>query len=120
MNSIGRLFISGYFILLGILDILYWNDSLGRLSAKVPSANILLICFIILCIFGGIILATGHKAHLGAFALMVYLIPTTFIYHNFWAAAQADYQTQLLLFLKNLAILGGLLIVLSQEPKKKF
>ena len=51
----------------------------------------------------------GWQTRLAAFLLFVYLIPTTLVFHNFWAFEGAKQQDQMFHFLKNLAIMGGLL-----------
>ncbi|MFD2272556.1 hypothetical protein ACFS07_19115 [Undibacterium arcticum] len=43
------------------------------------------------------------------------MIPVTFVFHAFWSADAASFQNQLTQFLKNLAILGGMLLVLRRE-----
>ena len=53
----------------------------------------------------------GFKARLGGWALVLYLIPVSHIFHNFWAFTGAEQQMQMINFLKNLAIMGGLLLV---------
>ncbi|MCS7271144.1 MAG: DoxX family protein, partial [Gemmataceae bacterium] len=45
--------------------------------------------------------------------LIVFLIPATVIFHNFWAFEGQEQQMQMIMFLKNLAILGGLLLVVG-------
>jgi putative oxidoreductase len=47
-------------------------------------------------------------------ALLVFIVPVTLVFHNFWAVPQAQQQMQLVNFLKNLSIAGGLLIVLAR------
>lgn len=60
---------------------------------------------------GGLLLATGHLTRPAAAALAGTMIPTTIAGHPFWTlddhAQRADQQTH---FVKNLAILGGLLL----------
>ena len=56
---------------------------------------------------GAFLLVTGFKKELGAALLLVFLVPTTILFHPYNDPAQ---QTQ---FLKNLAIMGGLLLVVS-------
>ena len=113
MNAIGRLFISAIFIITGVMHILHWHEKAVGLGAKgVPFPDFFLACAVILMIGGGILLITGHRTHLAAIALLVFLVPTTLLYHNFWAMPALDYQNQLIQFLKNLAIMGGLLILL--------
>jgi putative oxidoreductase len=48
--------------------------------------------------------------------LFLFLIPTTFIFHNFWAYEGAEYVNQMQHFLKNLAIMGGLALIVGLGP----
>jgi putative oxidoreductase len=58
---------------------------------------------------GGLGLLLGMKARLVALLLVFFLLPTTFIFHNFWTYPPEQAQLQMTMFLKNLAIIGGLL-----------
>lgn len=71
---------------------------------------------------GGAALATGRFPRLSAFLLAGSLAPTTAIGHQFWNQSDpAARKNQLLHFVKNLAIIGGLLMAtLDPEPHKKF
>jgi putative oxidoreductase len=40
----------------------------------------------------------------------VWLVPVTLVFHNFWAVPAAQQQDQMINFLKNVAIIGGLLV----------
>ncbi|GHD41834.1 DoxX family protein [Streptomyces galbus] len=60
---------------------------------------------------GGLLLATGRVPRVAALALAATLVPTTWAAHRFWEAEDAEERTQQRLhFLKNLSMLGGLLI----------
>ena len=60
---------------------------------------------------GGLALATGRFPRLAALALAGSLVPTTYVGHPFWAAPDgAAKQQQQVHFLKNLGLLGGLLL----------
>jgi putative oxidoreductase len=61
-------------------------------------------------VLGAFCLITGFKKELGAALLLIFLLPTTFLFHPPSDPAQ---QTQ---FLKNLAIMGGLLLVIASGP----
>ena len=67
---------------------------------------------------GALSLISGFRPRLGAWGLVAFLVPVTLAYHNFWAYKGASQSSQLIHFLKNLAILGGLLalIVSSSKP----
>ena len=67
---------------------------------------------IFLLFFGGLMVLLGYRMRLGAILLLFYWIPLTFIVHDFWneAAGSEAYRLQSLFFMKNLAILGGILL----------
>ncbi len=71
-----------------------------------PLTGLFLIGAIILELGGGLSVLLGYKARVGAIALLVFLIPTTIIFHTKFSE-----QLQVIMFMKNLAILGGLLMV---------
>ncbi len=61
---------------------------------------------------GGLSLIFGYKSRLGALILLLFLIPTTIIFHDFWNLEAAKQLPEQVNFMKNLAIFGGLLYVL--------
>lgn len=77
-------------------------------SAGIPLAALVAIFTIVFEIAGGISLILGYKARIGAILLLIFLIPATLVFHN----PVAD-SGQMIQFLKNLAIIGGLLMVWS-------
>lgn len=62
---------------------------------------------------GGILVLLGIQVRLGAVLLILFLIPTTVIMHAFWLYEGAVQEIQMIHFLKNLSILGGLFILTS-------
>jgi putative oxidoreductase len=105
-------FISGIYKVLGFSYVAAWMTSSG-----VPAANLLLAITIIIEVVGGLMLITGYKARLAALVIALFLIPITVVFHAFWSADAAGYQNQLTQFLKNLSILGGMLLVLEREQR---
>ncbi len=67
---------------------------------------------IFLLLIGAFTLLFGYRMRLGAILVLIYFIPLTFIVHDFWmeAVGSAEYRLQSILFMKNVAIIGGLLI----------
>jgi uncharacterized membrane protein YphA (DoxX/SURF4 family) len=61
-------------------------------------------------LIGGLLLATGHATRPAAAALAASLVPTTLAGHPFWEYDKAERQQQQVHFLKNLGLLGGLLL----------
>lgn len=74
--------------------------------------NFLLVVAIVILTLGGIMVLSGYRSSLGAGLLLLYWIPVTFIVHSFWDAPEATRQLAEMQFMKNLAIIGGLLMVL--------
>ena len=67
-------------------------------------------------IAGGVALGLGWKPKLTALGLAAALVPTTIAGHRFWEERDPKGRSmQLTQFLKNLAILGGLLVILSKR-----
>jgi putative oxidoreductase len=62
---------------------------------------------------GGLMVLLGIKARIGAILLILFLIPTTVIMHAFWMYDGSIREMQMLMFLKNMSIVGGLFILAS-------
>src|SRR5439155_7490492 len=58
---------------------------------------------------GGLSLLAGYKARLGALLLLLYLIPVTLTFHNFWTYPPEQQRVQMLFLMHNLTLMGGLL-----------
>ena len=69
---------------------------------------------------GGLSLLLGHKARLGALALFLFLIPVTLTFHNFWTYTDPkEQQVNMLFFMHNLTLMGGLLLLMTIGPGPK-
>jgi putative oxidoreductase len=99
--------------------ILSWEGTIQFMSAKgIPLPSILILGAIATEFLGAIALITGCRMKEASILLVVYLIPTTLIFHNFWAMEGQQFQMQLLNFLKNVSIMGGLLLLASMPSKQ--
>jgi putative oxidoreductase len=66
----------------------------------------------ILALAGGLSILLGYRARLGAWLIALFLVPVTLMIHKFWAIADPMMQQiQMVLFMKNIAILGGALLI---------
>jgi len=73
---------------------------------------LLLILATSLELIGGLLLLLGVRERIGAALLLLMLIPTTILYHQFWFVESSLRELQQIMFLKNLGIIGGLILVL--------
>ncbi|MDB4995099.1 MAG: hypothetical protein JWM74_2531 [Myxococcaceae bacterium] len=82
-------------------------------SAGVPLAGFLVPAAGVLAVVGGLMVALGFKARIGAAMIAAFLIPVTLTMHAFWSAADPQMAMfQQLFFLKNMSMLGGALLVM--------
>lgn|SRR5262245_31359739 len=110
----GRIFLSSIFLMSGFAKI---TDSSGT-AAHMEKQGMVAIPFflagaIALEIGGGLSVLLGCCTRLGALALIVFLVPTTLIFHDFWVEEGPKRTEQMVQFMKNLALLGGLLMVVA-------
>ncbi len=119
MPLIGRILISIVFLLSGAVKLMSWSMVASMMASKgFPIATAMLAGAVIVEVLGGLCLLLGFKARIAAFILFLYLIPATLVFHNFWAMQgemRMDNQGH---FLKNVAIMGGLLMVAAYGPGK--
>jgi len=80
-------------------------------SAGVPLASLAVPASGILALVAGLSVLVGYKARLGALGLIAFLVPVTFMMHNFWAVTDPTmHQMQMIMFMKNLGLIGGALM----------
>lgn len=81
----------------------------------------------VIALAGGVSVLLGYRARFGAALLVLFLVPVTLALHNFWAFQDpAAAQLQQAMFLKNVSMLGGALLIayfgagpLSLDAKRK-
>ncbi len=77
-----------------------------------PLASILVPLSGIVELLGGLSILFGFRARIGAWLLVLFLVPVTFTFHQFWTVADPmARQMELAAFLKNISLLGGALII---------
>jgi putative oxidoreductase len=79
-------------------------------AAGVPLAHVAVPLAGLIALIGGLSLALGFHARVGAIALLVFLVPVTLFMHKFWGISDPQQaQMQQVNFMKNLALMGGAL-----------
>ena len=107
-NLIGRILISAIFIYAIPGKIINFERTIEVISNKNIPPNLapfLLLMAIICLIFGSILFISGFKQKLGVYLLLLFIVPTTFIFHFFPFQIKAT--------LMNAALIGGLLLGLN-------
>lgn len=75
-------------------------------------APLLMVFCIVFEVIGGILLFLGVRVRLASFLLILVLVSATLLFHNFWMMEGDQVALQMVMFLKNLSIFGGLLVFL--------
>lgn len=114
LSLLSRIFLSTIFLWSGINKIMNPLVTRVNMSAHgMPLTSILLVAAIALEILGGLSVLLGIKPQWGAIMLIIFLVPATLIFHT-------DFSTEIeqAMFLKNLAMLGGLLMLIQHGGGK--
>jgi putative oxidoreductase len=81
-------------------------------SQGVPLAAIAVPLSGVLAIVGGLSILLGYRAKLGAWLIVLFLIPVTLMMHKFWTVTDPmTAQIQMVMFMKNVSMLGGALLI---------
>ncbi len=115
-DLMGRIFLSAIFIFEAIDSTLYFGKTQQIMTQHGLTWNqdMLLYGAIFLLYLGGILVLLGYRSTLGAILLLIYWAPVTFIVHDFWNSPQEDLRLESILFMKNMAIIGGLLMLVGK------
>jgi putative oxidoreductase len=117
MALVGRILLASLFIWSGWGKLNGFSGTAGFIGSQgLPMPQVLAALAIAVELGGGILLLIGLKARWVALALVLFLIVITPIFHNFWDAPAAEAKMQEINFLKNVAIMGGILMVAAFGP----
>ena len=110
IDLFGRIFISSLFIINGIGKIFNYETTIQYIeSYNLP--GIIIVPGIIIEILFPLLIIAGYKTRISAFILTIFTISLALIFHFDFSD-----QMQTTSFLKNIAISGGLLFLITKEP----
>ena len=114
---VARALMSAIFVVSGFAKL---TDAAGTQaymnSVGVPNADILVYVAGIAELLGGLGLLFGFMTRIAALGLVLFLIPTTLLFHAFWNMEGAEAKHQMVNFMKNLGLMGGLLAIFAWGP----
>lgn len=111
---VGRILMAAIFLISGFDKLTNFAGTAGYMASKgLPMAEVLVVGAILFELGGALMLVLGWKLRWGALLLILFMIPATLMFHNFWAVDAAQYQNQLNHFMKNVAMIGGLLYMMA-------
>ena len=109
-----RVLLALMFVLAGLSKFGNLQGTAGYItSGGLPMGQLLAPVVAALELVGGIAIMVGYQARWAALALALFTLVASVLFHNFWAMAPDKVMVQQLMFMKNLAVAGGLLMVFS-------
>jgi putative oxidoreductase len=109
---VGRVLLAWLFVPAGWGKIFGFAGVSGYIASKgVPLPEVCAAIAIAMELGLGLLLLVGWQARWAAVGLAIFIAVITPIFHNFWAMPEAQQMMQKQAFDKNLAVLGGLLVV---------
>jgi putative oxidoreductase len=113
IDLIGRIFLATIFIFEAIDSAIYFEKTKLTMTEYGLTWNqdMLLYGAIFLLTMGGVMVLLGYRTQLGVILLLLYWVPVTIIVHDFWNYPKGELRIQSVLFMQNLAITGGLLML---------
>ena len=108
---IARALFAAIFVMAGFTH--FSEGAIGYAAyAGVPAPQLLVPFSGVLALAGGLSVVLGYRARLGAWLLVIFLVPVTLAMHAFWGLDDPmAAQLQQAMFMKNLALLGGALLI---------
>jgi putative oxidoreductase len=82
-------------------------------KAGIPAPQFMLVGAIVFLIAGSLSVVLGFKARFGAGLLLVFLILATYFFHDFWTMEGQEQQEQTIQFMKNLGLMGAMLLLIA-------
>jgi putative oxidoreductase len=115
---VGRIVLASMFFLSGFGKIGAFQDTAVYMaSAGFPTADLplrTLVTFTILVeLSGATAIILGWKTRSAAVAVFLFTAAATLLFHRFWDAAPGDAMVQQLMFMKNVSVMGGLLVLFA-------
>ena len=118
MNLVGRIFLIMIFLMSAVGNkIPNFRATADYMASEgVPAPSLLLAGAIVFLVAGSLSILVGYKARAGAALLLVFLMLATYWFHDFWTFEDEQRQMQMISFMKNLGLMGAMLIIIARGP----
>ncbi len=118
LQVIARLFIATIFLYEAYDSVMNYAHTKETMQAYGITWNqdLLLKSTIFILILGGVFLIIGYRVGLASILLLLYIVPVTFLVYSFWETPLENRPILRILFMKNVAIIGGLISIGINNP----
>lgn len=117
---LARILIAFVFIYEALDALVFFNKTKATMTAYgiTWQQDFLLKFLIFILLLGGILVLIGYFARFGAVLLLTYWLPFTLIVYSFWDDAPEYKRVHALYFMRNLALCGGLFLLIANGAGK--
>ena len=114
---LGRILIVAIFLMSGLHKLDQFEETAALMAGKgLPMVDVVLMLSIFIELGGALMILLGWHARIGTLGLFLWLIPVTLTFHAFWQVPPEQAQLQMNEFMKNVAIMGALILVMLHGP----
>lgn len=114
---LGRVLLALMFLLAGLSKFAGLEGTAGYIASKgLPLPQVLAFATALLEVVAALMLIIGWRARWAALALAAFTALATLIFHNYWTLPPDQQLVQQLMFMKNVSVIGGLLMVFAFGP----
>ena len=112
-----RILLAALFLPAGLSKLFGFTGTVGYIaSVGLPLPMVGAVLAVALELLGGLALIAGYQTRWAALLMALFTVAAGVLFHNFWAAPAEAFQVQQIMFMKNLAIAGGLLALTAFGP----
>lgn len=117
VDVVGRILLCAIFLFSGLSKLVGWPAVAGMIAGKgIPYPELVAGAAIMVEITGALMVITSIGGRWGALALAAFTLAAGILFHNFWAVPSDLAMNQFNHFMKNVSIVGALL-VLAARPR---
>jgi putative oxidoreductase len=115
LTVLGRLLLCTIFVLAAVGNKIPHFSDVAKImdAAGVPAPQLLLVGAIVFLVAGSLSVILGYKARLGATLLLTFLVLASYYFHPFWKLEGEAQQEQMIQFMKNLSMMGAMLMIMA-------
>ena len=119
-DLIGRILIGLFFFYEAFDTMVFFDDTRETLTSYGINfaQDFLIVCSIIILLIGAIMVIIGYYASIGALLLFIYWRVFTIVVYSFWNEPEETKSLYMVSFMRNLALCGGLLILVANGAKQ--
>ncbi len=117
LTLVGRIMLAVLFLPAGLSKIGGFAGTAGYIASKgLPLPEVGAAIAIAVEVLGGLALILGFGTRWAALILAIFTVVAGVIFHNFWALPADQQMVQQIMFMKNIAVAGGLLLLAAWGP----